>query len=154
MWKWFLNLIQRPRPRYFQKQPLEVFCNKRCSWKCWKFYRKTPVLEPLFDKVSGLQLCNFIKETPTEVFSSENCGIFKNTYFEEQKVFWRLFMFMYLLCICKKTIILSLFTIDNLNFTMYISTLWKCLLKAYVIRLRNLISMNIFFTMKDHNFTL
>ena len=29
-------------------------------------------------------------------------------------------MFMYLLCICKQTIILSLFKIDALNFTMYI----------------------------------
>ena len=51
-------------------------------------------------------------------------------------------MFMYLLCIYKKPIILSLIKIDTLNFTMYILTI----LKTYIIRLHNLISMNIFFT--------
>ena len=58
-------------------------------------------------------------------------------------------MFMYLLCIYKKPIILSLFKIDTLNFTMYILTILTCPLKIYVIGLHNLISMNIFFTMKD-----
>ena len=57
---------------------------------------------------------------------------------------------MYLLYIYKKPIILSLFKIDTLNFTMYILTILTCPLKTYVIRLRNLISMNIFFTIKDH----
>ena len=41
------------------KQPLEVLCKKRCSKKCRKFHRKTPVLEP--------------KRTPTQVFSCEIC---------------------------------------------------------------------------------
>ena len=31
-----------------QKQPPEVFCKKRCSWKFHKIHRKTPVLESLF----------------------------------------------------------------------------------------------------------
>ena len=57
---------------------------------------------------------------------------------------------MYLLCIHKKLIILSLFKIDTINFTMYILAILTCPLKTYVIRLRNLISMNIFFTIKDH----
>ena len=35
-----------------------------------KFHRKTPVLEFLFNKVAGPQYC-----------SSENCKIFKNTFF-------------------------------------------------------------------------
>ena len=44
----------------------------------------------------------------------------------------------------KKSIILSLFKIDTLNFTMYILTILTCSLKKY-IRLHNLISMNFFF---------
>ena len=59
---------------------------------------------------------------------------------------------MYLLCIYKKPIILSLFKIDTLNFTMYILTILTCPLKIYVIGLHNLISMNIFFIIKGHSF--
>ena len=62
-------------------------------------------------------------------------------------------MFMYLLYIYKKPIILSLFKIDTLNFTMYILANLTCSLKTYV-RLHNLISINIFFTIKDHSFSL
>ena len=58
-------------------------------------------------------------------------------------------MFMHLLCIYKKPIILSLFKIDILNFTMYILTILTCPLKTYVVRLFNLTSINIFFTI-DH----
>ena len=63
------------------------------------------------------------------------------------------------LCLCiyfiftKNLIILSLFKIDTLNFTMYILANLTCPLKTYV-RLHNLISMNIFFTIKDHSFSL
>ena len=39
-----------------------------------KFHRKTPVLEPLFNKVAALQTWNFIT-TPTQVFSCENFEI-------------------------------------------------------------------------------
>ena len=60
-------------------------------------------------------------------------------------------MFMYLLYIYKKPYILSLFKIDTLNFTMYILANLTFPLKAYV-RLHNLISMNIFFTIKDQFF--
>ena len=62
-------------------------------------------------------------------------------------------MFMYLFYIYKKPYILSLFKIDTLNFTMYILANLTCPLKTYV-RLHNLISMNIFFTIKDHSFSL
>ena len=51
---------------------------------------------------------------------------------------------MYLLYIYKKPIILSLFKIDTLNFTMNILANLTCPLKTCV-RLHNLISMNIFF---------
>ena len=53
------------------------------------------------------------------------------------------FMFMHLVCIYKKPIILSLFKIDTLNFTMYILTVLTCPLKTYVVRLHNLSLMNI-----------
>ena len=51
---------------FFKLDVLKNFC---------KFHRKTPVLETLFNKVAGL------KETSTQVFSCENCKIFKNTFF-------------------------------------------------------------------------
>ena len=35
---------------YFQKQPLKVFCKRRCSEKICKFHRKTPVLKSDFNK--------------------------------------------------------------------------------------------------------
>ena len=42
-----------------------------------------PVLWFLFNKVTGILACNFIKkETPTLIFSCENLKIFKGTYFE------------------------------------------------------------------------
>ena len=41
------------------------------------------MLKSLFNKVAGLKACNFIKETPTQVFSCEIWEIFKNTYFAE-----------------------------------------------------------------------
>ena len=63
-------------------------------------------------------------------------------------------MFMQILCIYKKPIILSLFKIDTINFTMYILKILTCPLKIYVTGLYNLISMNIFFIIKDHSFSL
>ena len=50
--------------------------------KCWKFHRKTTVLESLFNKGAGL-VCNFIKKILTQVFSCDICDIFKNTFFAE-----------------------------------------------------------------------
>ena len=42
------------------------------------------MLEPLFNKVSGLKISNFVKkQTPAQVFSCKYCKIFKNTYSEE-----------------------------------------------------------------------
>ena len=38
-----------------QKQPPQVLCKKRCSYKFHKFHGKTPVLESLFNKVSILK---------------------------------------------------------------------------------------------------
>ena len=49
------------------KQPLELFCKKRCSSKFCKFHCKTPVLKSLFNRF-------YQKETPTQMFS---CGFTK-----------------------------------------------------------------------------
>ena len=43
----------------YQKQSPEMFYEKRCSWKFWKI----PVLESLFNNVTGLQACKFIKKS-------------------------------------------------------------------------------------------
>ena len=44
------------------------------------------MLDSLFNKVAGLQSCNFVKKRlhPTQEFSCEYCGIFNNTCFEKQ----------------------------------------------------------------------
>ena len=63
-------------------------------------------------------------------------------------------------CLCiyffftKNLMILSVFKFETLNFTMYILTISTCFLKTYVIRLHNLIWINIFHTIKDHSFFL
>ena len=77
--------------------------------------------------------------------------IWKKTFCQNSDYFGYCFikndiMFMYLLCIYKKPIILSLFQTVTLNFTMYILTILTCLLKTYIVRLHNLTSMNILFT--------
>ena len=56
-----------------QKQPREVFCKKRCSWKFRKTHRKAPPPEPFFLK----------KETVTQIFSCEFSEISKNAFFTE-----------------------------------------------------------------------
>ena len=45
-----------------QKQPPEVFCKKRCSYKFCKIHRKTPVPEYLFNKVVYLGPATLIKK--------------------------------------------------------------------------------------------
>ena len=44
------------------KQPLEVFCKKRCSWKFRRIYKKTPALESLFNKIEGLRPVTSLKK--------------------------------------------------------------------------------------------
>ena len=59
--------------------------HRRCSVKedFQKFYRKTLVLESLFNKVAGPGLRTYQKETSTLVFSCKINDIFKNIYFQE-----------------------------------------------------------------------
>ena len=73
-----------------QKQPPEVFYEKRCSWKFLKIHRKTAMPQPLFYKAVlqicfiKPQACNFIKkETLALVFSYEFCEISQNSFFTE-----------------------------------------------------------------------
>ena len=54
-----------------KKQPLQLSYKKRCSKKFCKFYRKTPVLKSLFNRVAG-------QETQTQMFSCGAYEIFKN----------------------------------------------------------------------------
>ena len=41
------------------------------------------MLEPLFNKLAGQKACNFIKKTPTQMFSCAYCEFFKNSVFIE-----------------------------------------------------------------------
>ena len=45
-----------PQPTALEKQPPEVFCKKRCSYKFRKIYRKTPAAEYFFNKVRAATL--------------------------------------------------------------------------------------------------
>ena len=67
--------------------------------------------------------------------------------------FMYIYIYVYTLHLQKKPIILSRFKIDTLNFTMYVSMILTCPLKSCGIGLHNLISMNTFFTLKDHSFS-
>ena len=41
--------------------PFADALQNRCSEKLWKFHKKKPVLESLFNKAVDFQVCNFIK---------------------------------------------------------------------------------------------
>ena len=64
----------------FQKQPPAVFCKKSCCKKFRKFNRKIPALESLFNKVAGLQACNFIKKGLQQRHFSVKFAKFLRTY--------------------------------------------------------------------------
>ena len=68
--------------KHFPKmQPFASALQNRCCYKFPIFTRKY-VLESLFNKVTGLIACNFIKkETPTQVFPCEYHKMFENSFF-------------------------------------------------------------------------
>ena len=112
-------------------------------------------------KMHLYRLRTFVKEMFIEIGFNVPCRvqIWKKIFYQNSDKFGYSFiksdiMFMYLLCIYKKLVILTLFKTDTLNFTMHILTILTCSLKTYVIRLHNLISINIFYTIKDHSFSL
>ena len=60
-----------------------VYKCSRCL-KFWNIYRKTPVLESLFNQVPGLQCCNIInKRLQHKCFHVNIAKYLENTYFEE-----------------------------------------------------------------------
>ena len=71
----------RPVLHFMQKQPPEVFCEKRCFQKFRKIHRKTPVPENTLKTLENTLACNFIKkESLAQVFSCKFCEISKNTF--------------------------------------------------------------------------
>ena len=63
---------------------MEPFANvlqNRCYHKFPDIHKKISVLESLFNKVTGLVSCNFIKkETPAQVFSSKYHEMFEKSF--------------------------------------------------------------------------
>ena len=62
---------------------------KKMFLKILQNSRKSPVFEPLFNKIAGLQtvikkgIQHNLKRSPTQDFSCEYCKTFKNIYFEK-----------------------------------------------------------------------
>ena len=60
-------------------QPFANVLQNRSSYKFPDIRKKMSVLKSLFNKVTGLMACNFIKkETPRQVFSCEHHKMFEN----------------------------------------------------------------------------
>ena len=78
----YITTIRSSRSQIF----FEIGVLKVCN-----IHRKTPVLESLFSKFASLVACNFIKKTPTNMFSYEYCEVFKKTLFEEHQ--WCLLLY-------------------------------------------------------------
>ena len=70
-----------------QKQPpVEIFFKKvKFSLKIRNIHRKISVLESLFNKVTGLQACNFTQKRLQRNLFPVNIANFKNTYFEKHQ---------------------------------------------------------------------
>ena len=136
-----VSLLTKSKRNYYSNLNLRDFTDNKKFWKTIK--------QNLIKKIC----CLFHIKVACRVqiwqkTFSQNSDKFSYSFIKNE------IMFIYLLCIYKKPIILSLFKIDVLNFTMYTVTILTCLLKTYVIRLHNLISMNIFFILKNHSFSL
>ena len=56
-----------------------VFCTKNCSKKFCNIYRRTSMLDSLFNKVAGLHACNFIKRTLQHRYFLVNTAKFLRT---------------------------------------------------------------------------
>ena len=64
----------------------EDVLQNRCYQKFRNIQRKTPVLESLFNKVAGIQVCNFIKKrfehgrSPVNIAKFLTASFLKNTF--------------------------------------------------------------------------
>ena len=70
---------------------------KKLLLKLRRIHRKMPVTGSLFNKVAGLQICNFIKRDSNTGVLLWFCNIFKNTYFEEHLrtiCRWKVYLYM------------------------------------------------------------
>ena len=74
--KIFCNFRNTSRKNSTQKQPFPGVLQDRCPGKVRRFYKKTPVLQSLFKKVSRN------KNTPAQVFSCEFCEAFKKPFLQ------------------------------------------------------------------------
>ena len=74
------------------------------------------MLESLINNAAGLQPCNFIKETPAQLFFCEYCEIFKNSFFYRAPyVLWAITTLNF------NRVLGNLRTINNFNFTDFFS---------------------------------
>ena len=65
-------------------QPFANFLQNRCYHKFPDIHKEMSLLESLFNKVTGLIICNFTrKETPTLMFSCEYHKMFQKSFFME-----------------------------------------------------------------------
>ena len=68
----------------FQKQSFAEVLQNNCSWKIRKFNRKTLVSESLFNKVAGLEACDFIKKRlPHKYFPVKFAKFLRTPFFTE-----------------------------------------------------------------------
>ena len=70
----------RQQSTAFQKQPQEVYCEKKMFLKISHFQRKAPLLESLFNKVAGLHACNFLKKALQQKCFPVKFANFSNEY--------------------------------------------------------------------------
>ena len=62
-------------------QPFANVLQNRFSYEFFRIRKKISVLESLFNKVTGLIACNFIKkQSPTQMFSCEYHKMFENSF--------------------------------------------------------------------------
>ena len=81
--KIFVWSLQRGHKNFFWDIEPEVFYKKSCSKNFCNIHRKTPVVDSLFNKVTGLKACNWIKKRLQLRYFPVNIEILKKTYFEE-----------------------------------------------------------------------
>ena len=74
------------------------------------------MLESLINNAAGLHSCNFIKETPTQVFSCEYCEIFKNSFYYRAPLVTASVLWTITMLNCN-LVLGNLRTMNNLNIT-------------------------------------
>ena len=88
---WLSNFMQKIRKNWWanstilrceqQKQPPEVFCQKKSVLRNFAKFKGKQVCQRLFNKVAGLRPATLLKESLAQVFFCEFCEINKSTFF-------------------------------------------------------------------------